>query len=542
MPAPSHALRLRTRLWNELSRVPLRTKIFGIVLAATCSTGSGVLLWVNLRLNSTGHPTIIQQILVEFIVAVTIAMIVGLAIAWLLWTILAGQIHQVTRVAQQVEGGDWAQRAPVWADDDVGHLARAFNAMMDSLAQSNAALEQANEELSNRNEELTALYELALLATHAASAGEILPRALAKIAEACGAPSAAILTQDESGLSLHTGLNLPPDRQAALARIPAGDPLIERVFETRQGVCWPEPSSEGQRAGASAVFNPSESGHVFAHPLQLHGTLQGVVLLFQPAQACCSTGGQRLTFVQALCSEISIAVENTALWDEVTRKEAMRARLLAKVVTAQEQERERISRELHDETGQSLTALLVQLRVFEHLQTRPEMLAHAAELRTLVLDTLEEVRRLARDLRPGTLNELGLVPTIDWHVRAFTRNIPLDVQFQSDLPEDFRLPLHTELALYRVVQEALTNIARHSGAAQASIRLQSRDGLLKLIIRDDGRGFDVGAVMNSDERGLGLHGIQERVELIGGKLTLESAEGRGTRLCVEVPVLEKVNG
>ena len=134
------------------------------------------------------------------------------------------------------------------------------------------------------------------------------------------------------------------------------------------------------------------------------------------------------------------------------------------------------------------------------------------------------------------------MPTIDWHVRAFTRNIPLDVQFQSDLPEDFRLPLHTELALYRVVQEALTNIARHSGAAQASIRLQSRDGLLKLIIRDDGRGFDVGAVMNSDERGLGLHGIQERVELIGGKLTLESAEGRGTRLCVEVPVLEKVNG
>lgn len=540
----SQAPKLRTLLWNWLSRVPLRTKIFGIVLAATCSTGFGVVFWINVWLSDAGQTrSSPQHVPAELFVVVAIAMIVGLTVAWLLTAVLAGQVHQVTTVARQVEHGDWSRRAPVWADDDIGRLARAFNAMMDSLAQSNAALARANDELGLRNEELTALYELALLATHATNAGEILPRALVKIKETCGARSAAILLAHPGvGLSAQIGLDLPPALQNRLVQVPLNDPLVEQVYQSRQPVFWPERQDGSRPSALDLILQPAEPEQVCALPLQSRGNVQGMVVLFGPSSPRFLLAGQKLDFVQALCSEISVAVENIALWDEITRKDATRARLLAKVVTAQEQERERISRELHDETGQSLTALLVHLRVFEHLQTRPEILAHAAELRTLVLDTLEEVRRLARDLRPGTLDELGLVPTLEWHVRTFTRNGPLKVAFESGLPEDFRLPAHTELALYRVVQEALTNIARHAHAAQASVHLEERAGLLHLTIRDDGRGFDVNAVMNSEERGLGLHGIQERVELIGGKLMLESAEGLGTRLCVEVPMLERGNG
>ncbi|MFN8379464.1 MAG: histidine kinase [Anaerolineae bacterium] len=543
MPDRLRARSLGTRLWDGLSRVPLRTKIFGIVLAATCSTGMGVLLWLNGWITDTVKSSVTWHVPTEFIVVLAIAMAVGLAVAWLLTTVLAGQVHQVTHVAQQVERGDWSQRAPVWADDDIGRMARAFNAMMDSLAQSNAALEHANAELGNRNEELTALYELALVATHATNAGEILPRALVKIADTCGARSAAILlSHAETGLSLHIGLNLPPALQDVLGRVSLNDPLIQQVFQIRQVVYWPERLDGDRPSALDGVARYAAPDQICALPLQSRGNIQGVVVLFQPTAPRFSFTDPKTAFVRALCSEISVAVDNIALWDEITRKEAMRARLLAKVVTAQEQERERISRELHDETGQSLTALLVQLRVFEHLQTRPEILAHAAELRTLVLDTLEEVRRLARDLRPGTLDELGLVPTIDWHVRTFTRNGSLKVDFRSDLSEGFRLPMHTELALYRVVQEALTNIARHAQATHASVLLDHADGVLSLTVQDDGRGFDVHSVMNSEERGLGLHGIQERVELIGGKLVLESTEGRGTTLCVQVPVQEKVNG
>lgn len=232
--------------------------------------------------------------------------------------------------------------------------------------------------------------------------------------------------------------------------------------------------------------------------------------------------------------------ELSALWAELKQRDAARARLLANAVTAQEQERERISRELHDETGQALTALLVQLKVLERLRDEQAILAHAETLRQLVLGTLEEVRRLARDLRPGMLDELGLVPTLEWHIRGFARNAGLPVDFEARVSDGFRLPVHTELALYRVVQEALTNIVRHADATSACVRLDESAGLLRLTVTDDGRGFDVAAAMNAEERGVGLLGIQERVELIGGVLALDSSPGYGARLSVEVPLPERM--
>ena len=274
-------------------------------------------------------------------------------------------------------------------------------------------------------------------------------------------------------------------------------------------------------------------------PLQSRGSVNGLVVLLRRPTSDAPASDDNLSFIATICNQLGVTVENATLWESLTHKEAVRARLLANAVTAQEQERERISRELHDETGQALTALLVQLRVFEHLSDRQAILAHAAELRKLVLDTLEEVRRLARDLRPGTLDELGLMPTIEWHVRTFTRNTNLHVTLEAATSEGFRLPVYTELALYRVVQEALTNAARHASATHVRIRLEEQGSALRLSICDDGCGFDVNAVMSAEERGLGLHGIQERVELIGGTLVLESAIGRGTCLRVSVPVVEK---
>ena len=539
---PAQPLRkLQSFLWNRAGRVPLRTKIFGIVLAATCSTGIGAILWINVWPGQSGQPDRASVAFAELTVVVVIAAAVGLTVAWLLTNVLTHQVQQVTRVAQQVQHGNHSRRAPVWADDDIGELARAFNAMIDSLAQSNAALEQANSQLGTRNEELTALYDLALLATQAANVEAVLPKALEKISETSGVEACAILLTNKDGtLTLRASTYFPAAVRTALEQITTDDPLFRQVAAIRQPVLWPSHAAEAMNA--SHLFTLGSAcglGQVWAIPLQSHGDVIGMVVLFQPAGLIIALEDINLSFIQALCHEISIAAENATLWEEIPRKEAMRARLLARVVTAQELERERISRELHDETGQSLTALLIQLRLFEHLPDRDAMLVHAAELRTLVLETLEEVRRLARDLRPATLDELGLVPTIEWHVRTFTRNSDLHVDLDTDIPEEFRLTLHTEIALYRVVQEALTNIARHAQATHASIQLHERGGVLSLVIRDNGGGFDVNEVMNSEERGLGLHGIQERVELIGGTLMLESTIGAGTLLLVEVPVLEK---
>ncbi len=228
--------------------------------------------------------------------------------------------------------------------------------------------------------------------------------------------------------------------------------------------------------------------------------------------------------------------ELSQLGEELKQRDMTRARLLAQAVTAQEQERERISRELHDETGQALTALLVQLKVLENQHDPKAMTAQAHELREIVLGTLEEVRRLARDLRPRTLDDLGLVPTLEGHIKMFRRKTNLDVVFTADVPEDFRLLQDTELALYRVVQEALTNVARHANATKVSVRLEQVEDILCLSVIDDGCGFDPEFALRQADSGVGLLGIRERVELIGGTLTLASAPGQGTRLRVDVDV------
>lgn len=543
MDLPVHPPRaIPLRIWNRIGRVPLRTKIFGIVLVATCSTGIGTILWMNSWLGHAHQPGLSSDVLSELIVAGAIAASVGLIVAWLLTNVLAHQVHQVTHVAQLVQDGDLSRRAPVWARDDIGTLALAFNAMIDSVARSRDALEQANAQLAARNDELTTLYDLAHLATQAAHLEMLLARALEKIAETGEAEAGAVLLANDDGtFSVRASIRFPAAVRAALGLITTDDPLFQQLAATCQPLAWPPGAPAASGASRLAALGAACGlGQAWAIPLQSHGSVIGLVALFQPADVTIALGEINLSFIQALSHEISLAIENASLWAEIPRKEAMRARLLAHVVTAQEQERERISRELHDETGQSLTALLIQLRLFEHLPDRDAMLAHAAEVRALVLDTLEEVRRLARDLRPGTLDELGLVPTIEWHVRTFTRNSDLQVDLETDIPEEFRLPLHTEIALYRVVQEALTNVARHAQAAHVSIKLHEKGGLLSLTIQDDGCGFDVNAVMQSEERGLGLHGIQERVELIGGTLILRSAAREGTLLNVEVPVLDKV--
>jgi signal transduction histidine kinase len=223
--------------------------------------------------------------------------------------------------------------------------------------------------------------------------------------------------------------------------------------------------------------------------------------------------------------------------EELKRRDIIRTRLLAKSVTAQEQERERISRELHDETGQALTALLVQLKVLEHLPDMAAVGNHARELREIVAQLLEEVRRLARDLRPSTLDNLGLAPTLAWYIQSYKDKTNIDIYYRSRLPDNYRLPSHTELALYRVVQEALTNVARHADATRASVWLELDDDIVRLGIEDNGCGFDLESTLNSQDRSLGLLGIQERVEIIGGTVHLSSTTGTGTCLQVEVAVL-----
>jgi two-component system, NarL family, sensor histidine kinase UhpB len=209
--------------------------------------------------------------------------------------------------------------------------------------------------------------------------------------------------------------------------------------------------------------------------------------------------------------------------------------LSRQIIQAQEDERLRLARELHDEAGQSLTSLLVRLRLLERAHTPDEAQQQVHELRELTAQALENVRRVALDLRPTILDDLGLGPALEWRVDEFNKDRTLQATIEIH-GLDRRLPRDVELVFYRIGQEALSNVARHAGAAHVAVRLTRTNGLLTLQVVDDGSGFDLAHLQNRERQGMGLLGMRERMGMIGGELTIESTPGQGARVIAQAPL------
>ena len=205
---------------------------------------------------------------------------------------------------------------------------------------------------------------------------------------------------------------------------------------------------------------------------------------------------------------------------------------LRRVVAGQELERRRLARELHDETGQALTSILLGLRSVDEAGSSDDIRSAVADLRELVVATLQDVRRLAVQLRPKALDDFGLVPALERLVQTFSETSGIEVDVEARLGEK-RLPSEVETTLYRIVQEALTNVVKHAEATKVSILLIRRDASVNAVIEDNGRGFDLDEPAPDS---LGLEGMRERVELHDGRLTVETSPGTGTTLAVEVPL------
>lgn len=235
----------------------------------------------------------------------------------------------------------------------------------------------------------------------------------------------------------------------------------------------------------------------------------------------------------------SAAEEKAALFEELRRKEAARGELLRKVITAQEEERRRIARELHDETGQALSALVVGMdaAALAGESDIASIRKRLVDLRAVTVDALEDVHRLIYDLRPSLLDDVGLVAGLRWYAetRLQSSGVTSEVMVMG---EEKRLPAEVETALFRIGQEAISNVAWHAKATNALITLDFRDGNVTLSVEDDGAGFEVASVSEtSDERrGWGILGMRERAELLGGQLRVASRKGEGTTVKVTVPL------
>jgi two-component system, NarL family, sensor histidine kinase UhpB len=207
----------------------------------------------------------------------------------------------------------------------------------------------------------------------------------------------------------------------------------------------------------------------------------------------------------------------------------------AKALNAEEEERKRISRELHDDTAQRLAALLIRLRIARDADPA-ERDSTLEEVRREIAEVLEEIRRFARGLRPPALDELGLAAAVESYARNLSEATSLRVELETETLKGL-LASEIELAVYRIVQEALSNVVRHAGATRAVVRLERADGRLIATVSDDGVGFPADEVLaGRSGHGLGLFGMQERAAYVGGTVSVRSGRDNGTTVRVEVPM------
>ena len=224
---------------------------------------------------------------------------------------------------------------------------------------------------------------------------------------------------------------------------------------------------------------------------------------------------------------------------EIKQAEVMHRLLLERTISAQEEERRRIARELHDEAGQLLTALLVGLRTLEDTRKLAEVKVQGHRLREITAQAIDEVGRLARGLHPTVLDDHGLGVALSRYAAEYTKTHNISVDLTLNELDSSNVPSAVQIALYRILQEALTNVARHSGAKAVSIQFVRLATTMEVVIIDDGCGFDVRAVAVSSDR-LGIQSMRERAAMLGGTISFTS-QRKGTKILVQVPLANQLS-
>ncbi|MBW8012845.1 MAG: hypothetical protein FVQ83_16635 [Chloroflexi bacterium] len=269
-----------------------------------------------------------------------------------------------------------------------------------------------------------------------------------------------------------------------------------------------------------------------ALPLVFSGEKFGVIKLLSKDKFFFTTEYLQLT--QSYANLAAVAIQNTWLYDQVQQSNQQLHALSQRLLKAQEEERLHLSRELHDESGQLLAALSVQLGLLEKDSDKREIIKpRILELKKTASNLQENLHKLAIDLRPASLDHLGLVNAIQQHADEFSRQHTIQVEFEAVNMEKVRLSIEAETALFRIVQEALTNIGLHARATQVDVLISRNDNHVVIIIEDNGVGFSLPSI--TAELHLGLFGMRERIEMLTGEFTVESTTGKGTTVKAEVP-------
>lgn len=284
---------------------------------------------------------------------------------------------------------------------------------------------------------------------------------------------------------------------------------------------------------------------MIGYPVTAHQHVYGSIVLVRLSPIRYRPAPAEMALMAGVAQQLGVSIENALLTAEAQRHELVLGDLLRQVVGAQEAERQRIARELHDATGQSLTAVGLGLRGVETQLAQSEcdptlapLAEQVRELRYFAQNALGELRTIISDLRPPQLDELGLAAALRWYVQSYARRRKVDAAFTA-AGDDSRLQADYRTVLFRIAQEALTNIAKHAHATQISVTLQVYTDEVEIVVTDNGAGFDPTLpdhLADQPTVGWGIVGMRERALLLGGKCTIETAPGAGTRVRVVAPL------
>jgi len=384
-----------------------------------------------------------------------------------------------------------------------------------------------NQQLREAVNELSVLFEMSRILASTLDWQTLLHQAVTKVVDLLPARAAMIVLDAPTSATIAASVGFDSndqDSQVKAAQVIGWDAMV------------------AAEAGPPDVYIDTDH-RMTAVPLQAKRGLIGSLVICHQGMVSFDT---KRSLLLTLGQELAIAIENARLYQQVQERDVLRGDLLRRAVEAQEEERKRIARELHDGIGQTFTALALGLSGVEEMMPRDVNLARAqvANLKELSTRAIAEMRHLVADLRPPQLDDLGLVPALHWLADEWRDRLSIDVHVQV-IGHRHRLSPEVETVLFRIAQEALTNVAKHAQAQQAIVKLAfhqdqtpgAQSGV-ELIVQDNGVGMTPEQVTHRQvpHQGWGLAGIQERASLVGGTFDIDSAPGRGARLTIHIPL------
>ncbi len=441
-----------------------------------------------------------------------IPLLIGIVLSvWALRKSVLRPLADVGEAAERLGQGDLSVRLPAYKGWELAEVSATFNEMAGKLEHQATDLRETADELRS---ELSGMEEIQSLLTSGAGLGEVLGRAARNVSSALESSGVAIW-RSGGGTPEAVWGEQPPDGET-VARAEA-----EGLIVTSEGDL---PEVPLDRPVAWAVAPARVGEHVLA--------VVGVA--WDPPQSLATAERDLLASLAGL---VGMAVRNAELLERLQQKEQTLQGLLRKTLTVQEEERRRLSRELHDETSQVLSALIMNIDLLESQAPVDEASSsRIGAVKALAEEAARNLDRMLFELRPALLDELGLMPALRWYVAQMSDLWGFPIEFEG--AKIGRLPDHIELAAFRIVQEAVNNCARHARPTKVGVHVTSRDGSLHLEIEDDGVGFDVVEVAARARTGeaVGLEGMRERAEIAGGTFRVDSVPGRGTRVAAEIPL------